>query len=508
MQTIEYIKVDEAHLKVFSSPEVEQEIKDFFTFKAPGYEFHPKFRARLWDGNISLYDLRTKILSIGLYKRLVQFAAESGYTLSFSPSERYGAFDNHDVIDKQDFDAFIQDLNLFSKNGPLTLRDYQYDATFKAVSEKKITLISPTSSGKSAIIYCAIRWILEQDPDARVILIVPNIQLVNQMFSDFKEYSLQNGFDVDSNCQRLYGGQSKDLIKRVLITTWQSFTKLTKSKDSLNFMRLYRGVIVDECHGASGKEIQSILSRCTNAEYRIGASGTIDQSAKAKVNMLQIEGYLGPVHRVITTKELMDAGQVSNLKIKTIVLKHPPSAGELLKKAEYADEMNWLITNESRNKFVCKIALACSGATLLLVRNRDTHAKVLYERLKAVSKRPVYYISGEVSGEQRELIRNLANVEDCIIVATIATMAVGVNVPNLRNVIFGSPTKSMVTVLQSIGRSLRLHADKDIANVYDIIDDMRYKKHDNYAYTHGIERLTIYRKEQFEISIKEIALNE
>lgn len=504
--TIEFIKVDEAHIKVFSTPDIEQGIKDFFTYKAPGYQFHPKYKARLWNGDVSLYDLKTKTLAIGLFKRLSEFASESDIELKFVPNERYSTFDQIDDVSKEDFNAFIADLNIWSKSGPITVRDYQFDASYKAVREKKITLISPTSSGKSVVLYIAIRWILEQDPDSRVILIVPNIQLVNQMFNDFKEYSLQNGFNVDQVCQKLYGGQSKDLVKRLLITTWQSFTKLSKTRDALDFMRLYRGVIVDECHQSSSKEIQSILSKCTNAQYRIGASGTIDQSAGAKVNLLQIEGYLGPVHRVITTKELMDAGQVSALKIKSLVLKHSIQNCELLKKADYQEEMKWLIDNEDRNAFICKLALAAQGATLLLVRNRDTHAKVLYERLLKVSTRPVYYISGDVSGDQREIIRNLANVEDCIIVATLATMAVGVNIPNLRNIIFGSPSKSMVTVLQSIGRALRLHNDKSCANVYDIIDDLRYKKHDNYAYTHGVERLTIYRKEKFDIAIKEIAL--
>lgn len=507
---IDFYKIDEAHIKVFSTPEIEQEIKEYFTFKAPGYAFHPRFRARMWDGNVSLYDLRTKTLAIGLYKRLCEFATDNNITLTFRSNEKYSEFDTHDVVPKEEFEAFVNDLNLWSKSGPITFRDYQFDASYKAITEKKITMTSPTASGKSAIIYVCIRWILEQDPDSRVILIVPNVQLVNQMMADFKEYSMQNGFDVDRVCQRLYGGQSKDLIKRCLITTWQSFTKLTKSKDALNFMKLYRGVIVDECHQSAAKELQSILSRCTNAQYRIGTSGTVDQSSAAKVNLLQIEGYLGPVHKVITTKQLMDAGQVSQLKIKALVLKHLPDDCKAMKKIEYADEIAWLVSHTARNEFLCKVALAAQqsngGATLLLVRNRETHAKPLYEKIKAMANCPVYYISGEVSGEQREIIRNLANVGTCIIVATLATMAVGVNIPNIRSIIFGSPSKSMITVLQSIGRALRLHSEKDCAIVYDIIDDLRYKKRDNYVYTHGVERLTIYRKERFDINVKEIAL--
>lgn len=511
MQKIEFYKIDETKIRINSDTEILKEVKDYFTFKAPNYKFHPKFKARLWDGNISLFDTRTGTLPIGLFKRLKDFAIESKYDLQFIQNKQYPEWvdeTNQEKIDIADFDEFIQHLNPYSKDGPITIRDYQYDAVYKAISDKKITLLSPTSSGKSLIIYAVIRWILEQDPDNRIVLIVPNIQLVNQMFGDFTEYSSMNGFNVDANCQRLYSGQSKELSKRILITTWQSFTKLSKSADSFKFMQLYKGVIVDECHLASGKEIQSILSKCTNAVYRVGTTGTIDQSASAKVNLLQIEGYLGPVHKVISTRELMDNGQVSNLQIKTLVLKYSDASRELMKKAEYQDEINWLIENKARNDFIIKLALVSKGTTLILVRKRDDHAKKLFTQLKEKSKRNVYYIAGDVNGDVRESIRKLANIEDCVIIATLATMSTGVSIPNLRNIIFGSPNKSMVSVLQSIGRSLRLHKDKDIATVYDIIDDLCYKKRENYSYQHGVERLAIYRKEKYEFTLKEIPFND
>jgi superfamily II DNA or RNA helicase len=361
------------------------------------------------------------------------------------------------------------------------------------------------NSGKSLVLYAIIRWILETDPDARVLLIVPNVTLVNQMFGDFKDYSSHNGWNVDANCQRLYSGLSKELSKRVLISTWQSFAKISKDKvNGPKILSLYRGVICDEAHLAKGIEMQSILEKCTHAEYRIGATGTIDTNQNAKLNVLQIEGFLGPLHRVITTKQLIDTNQVSGLNIKALVLKYSAEECKLIKSADYQQEVKWLVDNKKRNAFLTKLALSTDGTTLLLVNHRDTHAKVLVEELLKVSKRPVYYIAGDVDADERERIRQVANTEDCIIVGTYQTMSTGVNLPNIRHVIFGFPSKSCIRVLQSIGRGLRLHKDKTHMVLWDIVDDLRVKKTENYAYQHAIERLTIYRKEQFDISIKEL----
>jgi superfamily II DNA or RNA helicase len=504
---IQIHKTNESYVKVYSTIEVETEIRDYFTFKAPGYQFSPKYKARMWDGNISLYNIKTKLLPIGLYQRLCEFASENNIPIEFKECDRFRAVIEEDQVTVQEIKDFVTGLNLWSKNGPIDARDYQVDAIHRAVMKKRVTLLSPTSSGKSLILYATIRWILSEHPESRVLLIVPNVTLVNQMFGDFKEYASQSDWSVDVNCQKLYSGQNKDLSKRVLITTWQSFTKIASDKViGPKVLSLYKAVIADEAHGAKGKEMQGILEKCVNAEYRIGATGTVNTSPDAQVNVLQIEGFLGPLHKVITTKELIDTKQVSGLKIKALVLKHDPADCALHRKTPYQDEVKWLVEHVGRNQFIVKVALSTEGTTLLLVRNRETHAKVLVEMLKAVSKRPVYYVAGDVDAEDRELIRQTANAEDCLIVGTFGTMATGVNIPNIRNVIFGSPSKSSITVLQSIGRGLRLHTDKSHMTLYDLIDDLRHKSRENYAYAHAIERLSIYRKEKFEIAIKEFKL--
>ena len=500
MITIE--KINEAFLKVMSDIAIETDIKDHFTYKMPGYRFSPKYKSGLWNGDISLYNMQSKRLPIGLYPRLIKFIEDSDLEYKIRDNEDY-SFDES-VVTKEEIEEYIESLDISLPNNSKA-RDYQVDAVYNAISQKNLTLLSPTSSGKSLILYCILRYILDQNPHAKIILMVPSVQLVNQMFSDFEDYSHNNGFDVAKYTQKLFSGQPKELTKNLLITTWQSLKNIAASPtNGPKIMAEYTAVFADEAHSSSAKEVQAILEKCKNSVYRIGTTGTLNNE---KIHQLMIEGFLGPIYKVITTKELMDTNQVSNLDIRCFSLKYPEQICKSFKKVNYSDEISFLVTLNKRNEFICKMALAAKGTTLILVNHVNDHAKPLYDELKEISEKPVYYVSGEVSAQRREEIRKVANMEDCIIVGTYGTLQQGVNIPNIRNVIFGCPSKSPIRVLQSIGRGLRLHQDKDKMVLIDLIDDIRYKKKENFSYLHGLERISIYRKERFDITIKEIPFN-
>lgn len=495
-------KISESFLKVMGDFSVEQDLKAYFTYKAANYRYHPKFKAGLWNGDVSLYNIKTKLLPVGLYNRLVTFCKESDIELVERETSRLPVRDINDVT-IEDIQEYVDLLDVTLPNNS-KVRDYQLDAIHRAIRNKKITLISPTSSGKSVILYCIIRYILDENPHAKIILMVPTVQLVNQMYSDFQEYSVNNEFNVAKYTQKLFSGQAKELTKNILITTWQSLKNVVKDPVAGGkIMADYTAVIGDEAHTNKSTEIQALLEKCKSASYRIGTTGTLDNE---KVHQLLIEGMLGPVYQVITTKELIDTNQVSGLDIKMISLKYPEEFGQSLKKskATYADEVDFLIGLNKRNEFIAKISCAAKGTTLVLVNHREAHAKPLFELIKTKTDKPVYYVAGDVTPEKREAIRKIANMEDCIIVATFATLSTGVNIPNLRNVVFGSPSKSPVRVLQSIGRGLRLAEGKDKMTLIDIIDDIRFKSRENFAYQHALERITIYRKEKFNIDIKEV----
>ena len=108
------------------------------------------------------------------------------------------------------------------------------------------------------------------------------------------------------------------------------------------------------------------------------------------------------------------------------------------------------------------------------------------------NNRHVFFVHGGVATEDREKVREITESENnAIIVASYGTFSTGINIKNLHNVIFASPSKSRIRNLQSIGRVLRKGSNKTKATLYDIADDISYKSRRNYTLNHLIERICL-----------------
>ena len=500
MDIIKVRKKNHAFLHVESSPSVMNELTDFFQFFVPGYKFMPLYKNKQWDGKIYLYNSREKQLYSGLYKYLEEFAAAEGreYQIELDHDSYYGyPLTNHEV----DL-GFINDLVITSKNKPIAPRDYQLEAVEHALSKRQAMLISPTASGKSLIIYLLLRYYLMNNKK-KALIIVPTTSLVQQMYSDFKDYSTQDeGFDADELCHMIYAGKEKiDLKKKVIISTWQSIYKLPAS-----WFEQFGAVFGDEAHNFKAKSLTSILTKLRDAEYRFGTTGTLDGTQTHK---LVLEGLFGPCYYVTTTKELMDSGSLAQLSINMLLLKYPEDVCFQLKKAKYQDEVDFIVRYEKRNNFISNLALDQDGNTLVLFQFVDKHGKVLHDmiRSKAHERRKVFFVSGSTDVDDREQIRSIVEKEkNAIIVASLGTFSTGVNIRNIHNIIFASPSKSQIRVLQSIGRGLRKSDDGRDTVLYDIADDLHYKSHKNYTLQHGAERIRIYTKERFTYKIYEVSI--
>lgn len=264
------------------------------------------------------------------------------------------------------------------------------------------------------------------------------------------------------------------------------------------------GVLVSNCHSYKSKSLISIMTKLTNAENRIGTTGTLDG---LKTNQLVIEGLFGKTRQVASTADLMEKGIVADFSIKCLILKHDEQFCKLATKWSYHEEISYLVGSESRNRFIKNLALSLNGNTLVLF-NYIEHGSTLFDMINT-NEREVYFIYGKTAGEEREEIRKLMETKkNAIIVASYGTFAVGVNIKNLHNVIFASPSKSRIRNLQSIGRSLRKSDTKSSAVLYDISDDLRYKKHVNYTLGHYEERIKIYVSEKFRFKVYKIQLKE
>ena len=478
-------KKNEVYLHVQAEIHVYYELADQFTFEVPGAKFSPAYKKKFWDGKIRLFNTQTGEIYIGLLDKIVQFCKDHSYTYEFVNNKYYGLpFEINDGISKEGVKDY---MTAICKYKP---RHYQVEGVYDALKHNRKLLISPTASGKSLMIYSIVRYFVETGKN--ILIVVPTTSLVEQMYKDFADY----GWDVGSFCHKIYAGRERETDSQVIITTWQSIYKLPRK-----YFERFSVVIGDEAHQFKSKSLISIMTKLANAKYRYGFTGTLDGSQTHK---WVLEGLFGPSYKIIKTDELMKKGHVATLDINVLLLKHPPNKFET-----FEDEIQYIITHDRRNKFIRNLALDLKGNTLILFARVEGHGLPLYELINnnSLEQRHVFFVHGGVDTVDRENVRDITERENnAIIVASYGTFSTGINIKNLHNVIFASPSKSRIRNLQSIGRILRKGNNKSRATLYDIADDISFKSRKNYTLNHLIERIKIYNEEKFNYDIVNIPL--
>ena len=479
-------KKSEVHLHIQSEVHVYYELSDQFTFEVPGAQFAPMYKKKFWDGKIRLFNIQNGKIYVGLLDRVIQFCKDHNYTYEFKDNDYYGLpFEVNELISKEGVKDY---MNSICKYSP---REYQIDGVYDALKHNRKLLISPTASGKSLMIYSIVRYYVERQQNT--LIVVPTTSLVEQMYKDFADY----GWDVGSFCHKVYAGKERETDSQVIITTWQSIYKLPRK-----YFERFSVVVGDEAHQFKSKSLISIMTKLDSAKYRFGFTGTLDGTETHK---WVLEGLFGPSYKIIKTEELMKKGHLAKLDINVLLLKHPPNKFE-----NFEEEVQYIIGHDRRNNFIKNLALDLKGNTLILFARVEKHGEPLYNLINnsnIIENRNVFFIHGGVDTEDREKVRAITEQENnAIIVASYGTFSTGINIKNLHNIIFASPSKSRIRNLQSIGRILRKGNQKAKATLYDIADDIRYKSKKNYTLNHLIERIKIYNEENFNYDIVNIPL--
>lgn len=473
--------VDSVYIKVKCEKGYAKELSEFFTFKVPGHKFMPAFRNKMWDGQIKLYNLYKQEIYAGLEDYVIQFAKDRSYSIERPKPATKTIITGEEII------QFAKTLNI-----PFNLHEHQVEGICHAINNDRCLLLSPTGSGKSLIIYTLVRYYLNRIKSSKkILIIVPTISLVTQMYSDFFEYSKASDWKLRKYCHKIHGGQEKETDKQIVISTWQSIYKMPKT-----YFDEFEVVIGDECHLFKSKSLTTIMTKLTTCPYRIGTTGTLDGTFTHK---LVIEGLFGRVHKVTSTKELMDKDLLSKLSIDCIVLSYPQDVRKTIKTLKYAEEIDWLVQNKKRNEFICNLATSLKGNTLILFQFVEKHGQILYDILQKQHNKKVFFVHGGTEAEDRESVRKIVEREEnAIIVASYGTFSTGISIKRLHNIVFSSPSKSRIRVLQSIGRQLRKSEFKEKAKLYDIADDISWKSYQNHTLRHFIERIKIYEHEKFD----------
>lgn len=510
---IEIKKVNEVYMKIETSePSIVNDIDNHFTFMSPNAQFDSRFQSGKWDGKIHIFNKKTKMLYSGILFDLMAFLDKVKLPYRIDPELIPATFN----VEPEDIKQLEDIIPVSSGGNDISLYDYQLEAVSTALNMQKAVLLAATSAGKSLVLYMWARIIqmqmLADDDSGKILIIVPRASLVEQLYSDFEDYSKKDtNWHCHTQCQKIASKYGKTFHNNIIISTWQSLAKI--DPDVLN--ESIGAVAVDETHTASASSLKSTLIALKGCKYRIGVTGTLDNST---CNQMLIQGLLGPAVRIVSAKELMDMGAATKIKIDFIVLKYPEHVKEQLantKKALqdsktiynknsiprkcYGEEMEIVESYIPRLDFIKDLTEAYEGNTMIFHNKLDQGA-LLEKHLDNT-----LVINGDVDVDKREEIRALIEKSktDVNLIASFGTSSAGFSCKNLHNLIFASPTKSVVRVLQSVGRMMRLHETKDYAYIIDIVDDLG---DDCYCLKQAEERLSYYYDQDFEVNFHEFDL--
>lgn len=497
---IEVKYLNTSHVQIQAEAHIVYELRDYFSFQPPGYQYQNKYKYGGWNGYIYLMDYNGK-LPYGLAYLVSKFSESRGYSIWVDPK-----IHETEDIKEEDFDKWLAEHPVYDGDEQIIPHWYQKDSVFHGIKNRRGVLNLPTSAGKSLIQGLLARWCLEHY-SGKVLIIVPTTSLVNQMKNDFVNYRL---FPKEA-IHGILAGSAKNSDAPVFVSTWQSAAKMPPE-----WFQQFMCLMVDECHLSTGASITKIINTMDQCIFKFGLSGSLKEG---KTNMMQYIGAFGQVFKPVSTSKLMEEGQVTNLKINSVILRYPEEEIKKLKGAEYQVETTYVTSHVKRNAWICKLALKLAkdkNENVFLMFKTLKHGKWLYENLKKVYDN-VVYISGDTKTDDRDEMKKIAeSTKGLIVVGSIGVLSTGVSIKNLHHIIFAHPCKSAVIVKQSIGRVLRKHSSKLFATVWDIVDNLatlaksktaknKYSSV-NYGMKHAMERIRIYNEERFDYAIKQIDL--
>ncbi len=469
-------KINEVNCQIICDASIAKEINGKFRYRKPNYFFASSFKKGKWNGYINLFNVMDNTFPIGILPELIKYFTEAKYEYEIKGDFGSEEFSEFEALE------FIKTLNIPKK---YEIRDYQLKYFIKGVRNHRMIALSPTSSGKSLIIYLLYRYFKK-----KTLIIVPSTTLVTQISNDFKDYG------YEGNAHLIMEGESKNTSESLIISTYQSIY----NEKSVWFDDK-EAIIVDEVHTFQAKTLVNMMKKTLKTKIKIGFTGTLQED---ELSLMSIKSTFGQIYKFISTKELIDRKFSTPVLFKILKLNHVNSLyKDNLLKIDYHDEISYLINSEERNNFIKNLAISLKGNTFIMFRHKIQGNKI-FEKISNETKNPIFYIDGlNVTEERLDKIKEIENLENSICVCS-TVFSTGINIKKLNNLIFIHPSKSRIRVLQSLGRGLRISPDKKILTIFDIGDDL-IEKIDNTTLLHLKERLKMYQDE--ELPYKEYLIN-
>ena len=484
MALINVYSVDETFVRIECDAPYLLELKEHFSFYAKGYNFHPRFKMGLWNGRVSLLNVKERTLYKGLLPDFATWADHNGYSYELSDKV---------VANLSDWNITDEKVIEFYRKiqGPFAPHDQQVAAVKHCINSGRSIILAPTSSGKSYIIHGITSFYGLQKK--RTLVIIDRSQLIEQL-----RENLRDEYNGPLRYATVYDKKVDPRDVDVYFTTWQSCYENPKK-----WFENFDVLIGDEVHKFKAASLKAIMDKCGHIAIRHGFTATLDNDSQT--DRLTLKGMFGTPYRVATLKELIEQGIVARPTVYAIRLIHPDEDKKKLANAKYKDgtekyqkEIEFLEDNEVRNRFISDLDKKLKGNTLIVFKHQE-HGKKLVE---LVGDR-AFYVDGTVALDTRiEYSKLIDQMHDATAVVSTGTFSTGVNIKNINQMILGCDVQSKITVPQILGRGLRKSERKDTLRFFDLGDDMVWQGRENISFKHFKERLEMYAELGVEIVLK------
>lgn len=458
-----------------------------FRYFVEGANFTKAYKERRWDGYKSFITKRNR-MPLGTLESVCDFIKEKFKTEIIDIAPEYkNMWEEYD---------FLEDIELYSKGEVIKTRDNQWETVDKCIKNNRCVCVAPTSFGKSLVIYLLCLYHINYG--RKVLIVCPKKILVDQMVADFKDYGYEGGINA------IYTGQER-VSNDITVITFQTLCKIPYLLEEFGCL------ILDECHMCKANSMLSIIDNAGNIQYKYGLTGSLKEGS---IEYTFASTYIGKPHYITNTKTLIEEKVVAKLSV--VIYRYVyPEAERVDVAYDYQAEKEFLRNCDHRYKAILEEA-GSINKTGMIAAVEIEQAQRLYEMARYMfPDRNVYQIRGGHIECNEEMFKSFEEIKprielekNAILIVGLKVFSTGVSVKNIHFGIMAVSTKSYTSVIQTIGRGLRVNKEKKDFLFIDWFDDFRQSKSSwTYMYGHLLSRLEIYKEQGFEVTYKTVGEN-
>lgn len=350
----------------------------------------------------------------------------------------------------------------------------------------------PCGTGKTLVCHWISAKLLY---NRRICIVVPSLYLLSQTYSVWVEMKECNYLLVGSDAEiktcddtgllltTNYDDIEKYLEKHknsdtIIISTYQSSEVLSKACTNLNYE--LDMIIFDEAHrtvGVSDRQFSCLLSDDnikTKKRLFTTATEKIYHGDNDDVLSMNDTKIYGDVIYSYSFKQAIDNKQLCDYQIITPLI-NDESFWHIVEKNKYVIDKS-ISEDPIESRCYMTSYLLCQNIKekglkhILTFNNTNANAKRTHEVLRNMIKVmnidcECYYLTGESSMKKRQKVIDSFTKDKCAIISSARIFQEGVDIPIVDCVCFGDNKLSVIDIIQSIGRVLRIYEGKEIGYI-------------------------------------------